>query len=36
MICMGRENRYAWHRLGTGSDEMRQMLTWKDKLVWTP
>lgn len=34
MICMGRENSYAWHGLGTGSDEMRHMLTWKDRLIW--
>lgn len=26
MICMGRENSYAWHRLGPESVEMQQML----------
>lgn len=31
---MGRENSCAWHKLGPGSDEARQILMWKDKLVW--
>lgn len=34
MICMGRENSDTWHGLGTRSDEMRHMLTWKDRLIW--
>lgn len=36
MIWMGRENSYACPRLGPGTDEAREMLTWKDRLLWIP